>query len=95
MYICLYDTCADINLSLYVCWDEFWRTSRRSFKGILSYSTSVLTRLWVNGNILGANADDGHYKGLINLMEIVNVIWRLYKTRRDLTPFRDICWYSG
>jgi hypothetical protein len=34
----------------------------------------VLTCLWVNGNLSGANADDGHYIGLINLMEIVNVI---------------------
>jgi len=50
MYICLYDTCADINLSLCVCRDEFWRTSRGSLRGGLSQSTCVLTRLWLDGN---------------------------------------------
>jgi hypothetical protein len=48
MYSCLYHTCADINLSLCFCRDGFWRTSCSSFWG------SVLTRLWVDGNLIGA-----------------------------------------
>jgi hypothetical protein len=54
MYNCLYDICADINLSLCVCRDGLWHTSSRSFRGSLSKTTSVLTCLWVNGNIAGA-----------------------------------------
>ena len=31
---------------------------------------------------------------VIDLIEHANVIWRPYESRRDLTPFREICWYS-
>ena len=50
MYSCLYDTCADMNLSLYVCRDGLWRTSSGSLRGSFSQTTTGLTRLWVDGN---------------------------------------------
>jgi len=53
MYICLYDTFADINMSFCVCRDEFWQTSRSSFQGDFVRSTSVLTCLWLDGNPSG------------------------------------------
>jgi len=28
-------------------------------------------------------------------MEHCHVTWRLYEHRRDVTPFQDVCWYSG
>ena len=51
MNSCLYDTCADIYLSLCVCKDVLWRTSSSSFRGSLSQSKSVLTCLWVDRNL--------------------------------------------
>ena len=38
--------------------------------------------------------DHGHFRSAIDLTEHHNVIGRPYETRRDLTPFQDICWYS-
>jgi hypothetical protein len=53
MYSCLYDTCVDINLSL--CFqDGFWLTSGSSFRGSLMKITSMMTCLWVDGNLLEA-----------------------------------------
>jgi len=40
-------------------------------------------------------ADHGHYRSLLDLMEHHNVIWRSNESRWDVTPFHDICWYSG
>jgi len=28
-------------------------------------------------------------------MEHCHVTWRLYEHQRDVTPFQDVCWYSG
>ena len=39
--------------------------------------------------------DPKHYRGVVDLMEHTNVIWRPYESRRDLTLFRDICCYLG
>jgi hypothetical protein len=40
-------------------------------------------------------ADVGHFRGLMDSMEHFYVIWRSYEHRRDVTPFQDVCWYSG
>ncbi|RHN66508.1 putative aminotransferase-like, plant mobile domain-containing protein [Medicago truncatula] len=40
-------------------------------------------------------ADDAHFICLMESMEHCLVIWRSYEHRRDLTPFQDVCWYSG
>ena len=37
----------------------------------------------------------GHYRAVIDLLDLSHVIWRLYERRRHITPFQDICWYSG
>lgn len=40
-------------------------------------------------------ADAGHFRGLMDLTEHRHIIWRPYEHIRDMTPFRDVCWYSG
>ncbi|RHN49885.1 putative protein-serine/threonine phosphatase [Medicago truncatula] len=40
-------------------------------------------------------SDAGHFRGLMDSMEHCHVIWRPYEHRRDVTPFQDVCWYSG
>ena len=42
----------------------------------------------------GDFSDPGHYRSTIDLMEHHNIIFRSYESRRDVTPFQDICWYS-
>ena len=37
----------------------------------------------------------GHFRTTIDSMEHAHVIWSPYETRRDITPFQDVCWYSG
>jgi len=39
--------------------------------------------------------DLGHYIDVIDSLEHSHVIWRPYDRRRDVTPFQDICRYSG
>jgi len=36
-----------------------------------------------------------HFRGLLDSMEHCHVAWRPYEHRRDVTPFQDVCWYSG
>jgi len=36
-----------------------------------------------------------HFRGLLDSMEHCHVTWRSYEHRRDVTPFQDVCWYSG
>jgi len=51
MYSCLYNNCADINLFLYVCKDDFSHTSGTSFRGIVIKTTTLLLPcLWIDGN---------------------------------------------
>jgi len=40
-------------------------------------------------------ADAEHFRGLLDSMEHCHVTWRSYEHRRDMTPFHDVCWYSG
>jgi len=40
-------------------------------------------------------ADADHFRGLMDSMEYCHVIWRPYEHRRDVTPFQNVCWYSG
>jgi len=40
-------------------------------------------------------ADAEHFKDLMDLMEHCHVFWRPYEHRRDVSPFQDVCWYSG
>ena len=40
-----------------------------------------------------ANAE--HFRGLLNSMEHCHVTWTPYEHRRDVTPFQNVCWYSG
>jgi len=39
--------------------------------------------------------DAEHFRGLLDSMEHCHVTWRPYERRRDVTPFQDMCWYSG
>jgi len=61
MYICLYDTCADINMSLYVYRDGFWHTSESSFRGGFVQNTSMLTCLRLDGKPPKSYYDPGQY----------------------------------
>lgn len=92
--ICFYVACVDIIVSLYVCRDEFWSTSWSSFRRSLWRTMNVLSRMLPDGNPRGFS-DPRHYRGLIYLMVNVDVIWRPYEDRRDITPLQDTCWYSG
>jgi len=37
----------------------------------------------------------GHYLATIDSLVHSHVTWRPYERRRYITPFQDICWYSG
>ena len=39
--------------------------------------------------------DAEHFRGLLDSMEHCHVYWRSYERRRDVTPFQDVCRYSG
>jgi len=93
MYSCLYNTCVDINLFLYVCRDELWHTSRTSFWGLkMMPTTLLLPRLWVNGNLPEAFL-------IMDTTELPLICWTILmslggRTRDDDTsrPFRT---YAG
>jgi len=36
-----------------------------------------------------------HFRDLLDSMEHCHVTWRPYEHRGDVTPFQDVCWYSG
>jgi len=40
-------------------------------------------------------SNPGHYRAAINSLDHSHVTWRPYERRRHITPFQDICWYSG
>jgi len=40
-------------------------------------------------------SNPGHYRAAIDSLDHSHVTWRLYERRRRITPFQDICWYSG
>jgi len=52
--------------------------------------------MWVDGYLRGGlNIYVDHFRGLLDSIEHCHVTWRPYKHRRDVTPFQDVCWYSG
>ncbi|RHN53594.1 putative aminotransferase-like, plant mobile domain-containing protein [Medicago truncatula] len=40
-------------------------------------------------------SNPGHYRSAIDSLDHSHVTWRPYERRRHITPFQDICWYSG
>jgi len=40
-------------------------------------------------------SNPGHYRAVSDSLDHSHVIWRQYERRRHITPFQDICWYSG
>ena len=40
-------------------------------------------------------SNPGHYRVAIDSLDHSHVTWRPYEIRRHITPFQDICWYSG
>jgi len=40
-------------------------------------------------------SNPGHYRPAIDSLDHSHVTWRPYQRRRHITPFHDICWYSG
>ena len=40
-------------------------------------------------------SNHGHYRAAIDSMDRSHVTWRPYERQRHITPFQDICWYSG
>jgi len=76
-------------LSLCVCRDGLWRTSRTSFRGLMMMPTTLLLpRLWVNGNLPGAFL-------ILDTTKMSSIRWTILmssrgRTRDDdtLCPFR-------
>jgi len=40
-------------------------------------------------------ADAELFRGLLDSIEHCHVTWMSYEHQRDVTPFQDVCWYSG
>ena len=40
-------------------------------------------------------SDVGYFKLGIDSMDHSHVTWRSYEHQQDVTPFQDVCWYSG
>jgi len=51
--------------------------------------------MWVDGNLTWVFSNDGYFRGGMDSMEHFHVTWRSYEHRRDVTPFQDVCCYSG
>jgi len=51
--------------------------------------------MWADGHLKRGFVDAEQFRGLLDSMEHCQVTWRSYKHRRDVTPFHDVCWYSG
>jgi len=93
MYSCLYNTCADINLFLYVCRDGFWHTSLTSFRRFKMRTTTLLfPRLSVNGNLPGAFL-------ILDTIELPLIHWTILMSpegrRRDDDTSRPFRTYAG
>jgi len=57
--------------------------------------TNGRTRMWVDDKPKRGFVDADHFRVLMDSMEHCHVFWRPYERQRDVTPFQDVCWYSG
>jgi len=95
MYSCLYNTCVDINLFLCL---QGWTLAH--FTNIIpriededyDHTVSPLVSQWKPPK---GFSNSGHYRAVIDSLDHSPVTWRPYERRQHITPFQDICWYSG
>ena len=66
-----------------------------SFRGRNMKITNGRTRMWVDDKPKRGFVDADHFRVLMDSMEHSRVFWRPYERRRDVTPFQDVCYYSG